>query len=298
MRCAPLILALAAALAGCGRSSAPEAVWQPGPDGPRDLIYPRAIAYAPQADEFFVIDRMARIQRLDNRGRFLNEWQMPQWSNGKPTGMTVGPDGLLYVADTHYARVAVYRPDGAFVRAWGSSGKQPGEFLLPTDVAFDGAGNIYVAEYGDNDRIQVFDPAGNVIRIIGRFGSADGAFARPQSLAIRGDALYVADSCNHRIAVFNTRGEFERNLGRVGSAPGEFRFPYGLDLDDAGNLIVCEFGNNRVQKIDPETGASLRVWGRPGRAAGELAYPWAVAVGARGRIVVVDAGNNRLQVFK
>jgi DNA-binding beta-propeller fold protein YncE len=70
-----------------------------------------------------------------------------------------------------------------------------------------------------------------------------------------------------------------------------------LDQDREGNLIVCEFGNNRVQKIDKATGKSLAVWGTAGREPGELAYPWAVAVDKRDRIVAVDAGNNRLQVF-
>jgi DNA-binding beta-propeller fold protein YncE len=86
-------------------------------------------------------------------------------------------------------------------------------------------------------------------------------------------------------------------MGRCGSAPGEFRFPYGLDKARDGNLIVCEFGNNRVQKIDKQTGKCLEMWGRAGREPGELAYPWGVAVDKRDRIVAVDAGNNRLQVF-
>jgi len=62
--------------------------------------------------------------------------------------------------------------------------------------------------------------------------------------------------------------------------------------------VVCEFGNNRVQLVDKQTGRGLKTWGSPGRGPGELAYPWAVAVDKRDRVVVVDAGNNRLQVFE
>ena len=69
-------------------------------------------------------------------------------------------------------------------------------------------------------------------------------------------------------------------------------------MDGDGSLIVCEFGNNRVQKIDAETGRGIAVWGGPGRDLGQLAYPWGVAVDKRGRVVTVDAGNNRLQVFQ
>jgi DNA-binding beta-propeller fold protein YncE len=107
----------------------------------------------------------------------------------------------------------------------------------------------------------------------------------------------VTDASNHRICVFKTDGTWVRNLGRCGSRPGEFRFPYGLDISRDGNLIVCEFGNNRVQKIDKLTGKGIAQWGQAGREPGEFAYPWGVMVDKRDRIVVVDAGNNRLQVF-
>jgi DNA-binding beta-propeller fold protein YncE len=109
--------------------------------------------------------------------------------------------------------------------------------------------------------------------------------------------LYVTDACNHRIDVFTTDGRFLRTMGKIGSGPGEFRFPYGLDMDSKGRLVVCEFGNNRVQLIDKQTGRSLGIWGTGGRELGQLAYPWGVAVDKEDRVVAVDAGNNRLQVF-
>jgi DNA-binding beta-propeller fold protein YncE len=87
-------------------------------------------------------------------------------------------------------------------------------------------------------------------------------------------------------------------MGAVGSNLGEFRFPYGLAMDAEGRLIVCEFGNNRVQWIDRQTGQGLKTWGAAGRAIGQLAYPWAVAVDKRGRVMVVDAGNNRVQIVR
>lgn len=289
-------------LAGCDGKDTPQAIWGEGgtqePDGPRPMIYPRGITYSVAADEFYVVDRQARIQRLDGQGRFLNEWLMPDYKTGKPTGLSAGPNGLLYVADTHYQRVVVFKPDGTEVRRFGKPGMGPGEFIFPTDIAFDASGNVYVSEYGDHDRIQVFAPSGEYLREIGSFGTGDGQFVRPQSMVIDGDTLYVADACNHRIAVFTTSGKFLRNLGKPGSAPGEFRFPYGLDQDNHGRLLVCEFGNNRVQVIDKATGQSLRTWGRGGREPGQLAYPWAAVLDKRGRAVVVDSGNNRLQVFQ
>jgi DNA-binding beta-propeller fold protein YncE len=295
------ILALLCVLvaAGCERSGSPQAVWLETGPARGQVVYPRAITYSRAAHCFFVVDRLARIQRVEADGSVSLDWRMPQWVNGKPVGLSVGPDGNLYVADTHYSRVVVYSPGGHYLREWGSYGTGEGQFIYPTDVAFDADGNIYVSEYGDNDRIQVFDPRTHrVLRTIGRFGHDDGEFSRPQSILIdSAGLLYVADSSNHRIAVFRIDGTFLRNMGRVGSGPGEFRFPYGLDQDADGNLVVAEFGNNRVQLIDKQSGAGLKTWGAAGRRAGQLACPWAVAVDDSGRVVVVDSGNNRLQVF-
>jgi hypothetical protein len=83
----------------------------------------------------------------------------------------------------------------------------------------------------------------------------------------------------------------------VGNAPGELRFPYNVDLLSDGTLVVCEYGNNRVQRFDAD-GRSLGTWGLAGRRPGELAYPWALVVGRGDRILIVDSGNNRVQVIE
>jgi DNA-binding beta-propeller fold protein YncE len=284
-------------LPGCGRSDAPEAVWGHTGGGAGEFAYPRAIAGAADGT-FFVIDRAARVQRFSADFKFLNGWRMPEWAQGKPVGLTVGPNCNLWVADTHYHRVIVYASDGRELRRFGTHGTGPGEFDLPTDVAFDADGNVYVSEYGENNRIQVFDRDLKFLRSFGELGTADGQLSRPQSIGIIGDMLYVTDSCNHRIAKFDLHGRWLGQIGQTGSAAGEFRFPYGLDVDENGKLLVSEFGNNRVQRIDPATGAPLATWGRTGRLPGELSYAWAVQHLPGNGAIVVDAGNHRLQKIR
>jgi DNA-binding beta-propeller fold protein YncE len=75
------------------------------------------------------------------------------------------------------------------------------------------------------------------------------------------------------------------------------RYPYDLALMGDGTIVVCEYGNNRIQLFRPD-GKSLGVYGRAGREPGELAYPWGVAVDGRGRGFIVDAGNNRIQIWQ
>lgn len=286
-----------AILAGCGNRTAPEAIWAGGGRGEGQLVAPRGLDYDPRSDTFVVVDRTARIQRFDAEGNFLNGWRMPEWERGKPVGVSFGPDGNIWIPDTHYHRVIVYTIAGEFVRQFGTRGSGNGEFEFPTDVAFDKRGRIYVSEYGGNDRVQVFDPVGNYLFQFGTFGNGEGQMSRPQALLFVGDELFVADSCNHRIQVWSAEGKLLRTLGGSGSAPGEFRFPYGLSLDAAGDVIVTEYGNTRVQRIDAN-GQGKGFWGAPGRLPGELAYPWSTSVDKQGRCIVIDAGNNRMQVFQ
>jgi DNA-binding beta-propeller fold protein YncE len=284
-------------LSGCGDPTKPEAIWCETGTGPAEVVYPRAITYDSSSDAFYVIDRVAHVQRLDRNGKCLSEWQMPEWRNGKPVGAAVGPDGNLWVPDTHYHRVVVYQPDGKMLQMFGSEGTGDGQFIYPTDIGFD-QDRIYVSEYGGNDRIQVFDHHWKKLFQFGRFGNGPGEFSRPQTMIFDRGLIYITDACNHRIVVFTTEGKWVRNMGEPGSNLGQFRFPYGLAEDQEGHLIVCEFGNNRVQMIDKETGRGLKIWGSAGRQPGQLAYPWGVAVDKHDRVVAVDAGNNRLQVFE
>lgn len=289
-------------LISCSDRSKTEAVWAGGGRGQGELVYPRAIDYSAAEDVFVVVDRTARVQRYDHDGKFLSGWRMPEWERGKPVGITVGPDGNYWIADTHYHRVYVYTPSGEVVRHFGSHGSGPGEFELPTDVAFDSEGRVYVSEYGGNDRVQVFDQQGNYLSTFGHFGNEADQLSRPQSILFVKNAagveeLYITDSCNHRISVWSKEGKHLRNIGQSGSPLGQFRFPYGLSMDREGNLIITEYGNTRVQRLKPD-GTPIDSWGHPGRLDGELAYPWDTAVDKDGRCVVIDAGNNRMQVFR
>src|SRR5436190_8673840 len=52
---------------------------------PGQFSYPRCLDH--DATSLWAIDKQARVQRLDPRtGQWLGGWQMPEWSNGKPTG--------------------------------------------------------------------------------------------------------------------------------------------------------------------------------------------------------------------
>jgi len=167
--------------------------------------------------------------------------------------------------------------------------------------------------------VSVFDAEYKFRFAFGSYGAdaspANVQFDRPQSIAIveveRGEGrekvLVITDARNDRVGVFTLDGKLIRWHGiaapgaeglREGTEQaGRFRVPYGLaDLGD-GTVLVAEFGNNRVQRVDVLTGESLGIWGHAGREEGELASPWGVAVMGK-RAFVLDSGNNRVMAFE
>lgn len=261
------------------------------------FAYPRAIDVDPQRERLYVIDKQARVQRFSFDGKPQAQWQMPDSENGKPTGVSVAPDGRIFVADTHYFRVIVYDPDGHELLRFGEFGRGPGQFIYVTDVAFGPDGHLYVSEYGGNDRVQVFDQTGRYLFEFATFGE-HGKLSRPQSLAFdaEGKRLYIADACNHRIVVVDAQGEWLGEFGSAGRGFGQLTYPYGLTLLRDGSILVAEFGNNRLQRFSAE-GKPLGIYGSIGRAQGQLQYPWGVAATAD-RVFVLDSGNNRVQVIR
>lgn len=280
-----LICALAA---GCG--PAPDVgisiIGGPGPT-PGKFALPRSVA-RDAAGRLYIVDKSGRVQRFSAAGEVEKVWSTPDVASGRPTGIACDPRGTLLVADTHYHRILRYSPEGELLAQFGRLGKGPGEFIYPTGLAVAADGTIYVSEFGDNDRIQVFTPEGKVLRAWGVYGEAEGEFKRPQGLALAGDVLYVADAANHRIQAFSVDGRFLRAWGGV-------KYPYAVSVDDAGDVLVAEYGSHRISKFSA-AGVPRGAAGGAGAGPGELNTPWGVAA-AGPKIVVVDSGNHRLQIW-
>ena len=257
--------------------------------------YPRAMAIDPQRECIYIVDKTARVQRFGFDGVAQLQWRMPEYEIGQPVGISVSPDGRVFVGDSHYHRVLVFDADGNELMRFGEYGEGPGQFsTFPSDIAFGPEGRLYVAEYGGNDRIQVFTAEGDFLFTFGSFGEGPGQLSRPQSLHFDLEAgeLYIADACNHRIVVTDADGATLRTIGQSGSGLGEFVYPYDFLLRPDGTLLVVENGASRVQWLDAD-GGSLASFGRFGQGAEELQNPWGID-GASSRIFVLDSRNNRV----
>ena len=91
-------------------------------------------------------------------------------------------------------------------------------------------------------------------------------------------------------------GAHIRTIGSQGSGPGQFCTPTGVAVDGGGNIVVAEFGNNRVQVLTAD-GRHVRTLGGAGSAPGQFCNPYGVAVDVDGCIIVADYSNNRVQMM-
>lgn len=256
---------------------------------------PRSVT-ADSSGRFFVVDMTGRVQRFSEQGEYEFQWQMPQTDLGKPKGMCLDSLGRIVVLEPHYSRVNHYESDGLLLKQWGKKGLLPGQFTQPRAAAINSHGEMYVAEFGERERVQRFKGAGDeLLGSWGRAGTGPGEFDRPEGISVDAkDRVYVADSCNHRVQVFDREGRFLRAFGKPGSGLGEMSYPYDIQIDREGRVFVCEFGNSRVQVFD-EHGGVIEVLGGRGDEPGKYNNPWSLALDPKGNLLVADSGNHRVQ---
>ena len=260
---------------------------------PQELLQPaaRSLTIGNQG-EVIGLDTAGRVLVYAQDGSIARQWQMPDCKIGKPEGVVVLHDGRVVVCDTHYHRVVVFEPDGKGYKTFGKEGQGPGEFIYPVAVAKDAQENLYIAEYGSNDRVQKFTSDGKFLVAFGSFGTNPGQFQRPSGLAWRAGKIYAADAFNNRIQVFSDDGKFLNILAADGQAPA-LTLPYDLKLGPDDTLYVVEYGAGRVTRLDVN-GRVLGRYGSTGSGMGQFATPWGIAVDARKRIYVADTGNRRV----
>jgi DNA-binding beta-propeller fold protein YncE len=119
-------------------------------------------------------------------------------------------------------------------------------------LTVDSAGNVYVGDFGENNRVQKFDSNGNFITKWGTPGSGDGQFTNPAGVAVdRSGNVYIADRDNNRIQKFDSNGNFITKWGSRGANDGQLIDPNALTVDSSGKIYVVDQGNSRIQVFGP-----------------------------------------------
>ncbi len=181
-------------------------------------------------------------------------------------------------------------------------------FWQPSALAFDGAGDLYVADRA-NSSIRVITPGGQVSTFAGMTGvngliNANGTnaqFYHPLALVFDGTGnLLVADTENGVVRKITPGGDVT-----TAASLGEFGSPSGLVVDGFGNMYVCDAVNHVIEKIKPTpTNAQVSVIGgvsgisgsTDGNGANALFNgPEGLALDGAGNLYVADTGNNTIR---
>jgi DNA-binding beta-propeller fold protein YncE len=171
-------------------------------------------------------------------------------------------------------------------------------FNRPTDVAFDAAGNIYVADGVGNQRVTKFDKNGVFVKSWGSKGAEPGQFgtsARAIAVDAQGN-VYVADSGNKRIQVFDGNGTFKTQIAGVGSpqalciTPGPNQVLYASNSNPPNDIDVA--GEIYKLKLD---GTVIGKFGKAGRTAKEFNFVNAIDCRSENNLYIGEIGNLRVQ---
>jgi len=223
----------------------------------------------------------------------LAEWeQLPAgWTHLDCVGVGVDSADNVFVLTRDQPRTIVYAPDGTFLRSFGEDLFSPRTHGLTVGPADE----VYVVDEGNHCVFQ-FSPAGELVRTLGNPGVAsdtgyDGTLAsvrggppfnRPTNLAVAANGdLYVSDGYgNCKVHRFTAEGELVASWGEPGTGEGQFNLPHGIAIDDAGNILVADRENDRVQIFAPD-GRFLEIWD-------DVQRPTNIAFDSDGRIYVSE----------
>jgi DNA-binding beta-propeller fold protein YncE len=238
---------------------------------------------------------------FDRDGNFLRSWGEGVFR--RPHGITIGPDGTLWLTDDLHQTIRQFTPEGKLLLTLGTPDKASslhgGEpFNRPTHVALcPRNGDVYVSDGYGNSRVHKFDPKGRRLLSWGEPGTDPGCFNIPHNIATDAEGrVYVADRENHRVQIFDEKGRYLAQLTNL------FR-PCGLFADrrDGELLYVGELPAHLAVSAEvPNLGARVsivtlngervgRVGGRfMGEKPGEFIAPHGCVVDSHGDLYVAE----------
>ncbi len=269
--------------------------------------------------------RITTVAGLGIYGYFGDQGPAIQATLALPRGVAVDGAGNVYVADTGNHRIRKITPDGVISTIAGTNSSGAGADGVsavlsaldsPSSVAVDAAGNVYIADTGNN-RVRRISPQGTIMTIAGAGASGfsgDGGAAvsallnAPQGVSVDASGnMYIADTGNHRVRKVSPQGTITTvaganpGAGDNGPAASARLFqPSGVTLDPGGNLYISDTLNNRIRRISSAgvittiAGTGAAGYSGDGGPAiqAQLNNPQGLALDPAGNLYIADTGNN------
>jgi len=248
------------------------------------FVYAHTVRVDPQ-DNIWVVDQGSNmVIKFNPEGRVLMTF------GRRPETVPVPAAALL----AQPAQLAL--GDKAFEGRGVGAGVLGDNFNEPTDVVWDAAGNVFIADGHGNSRIAKFDKDGRFIKTWGHRGKDPGQFNDPHSLAFDAKGnLYVADRENHRIQIFDGDGNFKSEISNVGArpnaicvSPGPHQYLY------VSNTNTEDMKNGEIFKLELD-GTIVGKFGKAGRQLKEFNGVAALDCRGENEMYVAENMNWRIQ---
>jgi uncharacterized protein (TIGR03437 family) len=258
-----------------------------------------------------------------------------------PEGIALDSSGNLYIADTANDRIRMVSASGVITTVAGTgNGNVFGDggpavaagLILPTAVAVDRSGNLYIADLG-NSRIRVVS-AGKIATAVGSSTGAplaDGENAvsvvlnGPTGVAVdAGGNIYFTEGSigsgsglahgDYRVWKVSPQSDLTVLAGTgmasysgdgASATSGQLFGPTGIATDTAGNIYIADTGNHRVRRIGRDgVIQTIAGTGTPGYSgdggagvSAQLSSPMGLAWHPSGLLIIADTGNSRIRMI-
>ena len=235
-----------------------------------------------------------------------------------PVAIAVSGDSV-YIADIWNRVVRRVDERGVITTVAGGGAAMPTEGSVATSVRLPSTQGLAVAPDGavficTGSTLYRVDPNRTIHKV--PLPDSDSAVQDCHGLAIAQDgSLFIADRGGHTVRHLARDGSLSVYAGTgvpgfsgdgMAAVGAQLYAPVGLALDAAGNLFIADQGNNRIRRVDAETGRISTVAGTdaiygfsgdggPATQA-RLGLPAGVAIDSRGRLYIADTDNNRVRM--
>ena len=233
----------------------------------------------------------SRVQIVSFEGQFMTRFGQDtlKW----PWGITVSKEHVFITDIGLHALLQFDRNSYKLVMRTGTKGTEDGQFNYPQGLCIDYNGDVLVADR-DNNRLSVFSKDLIFISNIGI-----GHLKDPRDIKLTLDSVIVVlDRSPKCVHFYSKNGHLLSSCISRGEGPGCLVYrPTFLCIDLAGNIMISDFGNNRI-KIFSQSEQLIHTIGREGEGIGELIEPFGICISKLGTIFVVsDNPNLSIQCF-